>query len=399
MTSRHLDDRPLVAHVLYRFDVGGLENGVVNLINNLPAGRFRHAVVALTKVTDFRQRIERDDVQYFALDKGPGHGILLAPRMKRLLQQLQPTVVHTRNLAALEMSLAAAWSGVPVRIHGEHGWDVNDPDGQRLRFSLVRRIYRPFVHHFVALSKHQATYLTERVGVPASRLSQIYNGVDLHRFDACVGPRALPAGAPNFAADAWVVGTVGRLHEIKNQLLLARAFVRAREISTEAHRRLRLVIAGDGPLAPAIESALREGNALQVAWLAGERNDVAQVMRGLDCFVLPSRAEGISNTILEAMASCLPIIATDVGGNRELLDDQITGRLVASDDVEGLAQALLADLADPAGAHARGQRARAAVQTRFSLERMVSAYADLYDRLIDAASARLQKTEMRQHIH
>jgi sugar transferase (PEP-CTERM/EpsH1 system associated) len=389
-----MDARPLIAHVLYRFDVGGLENGVVNLINRLPAHRFRHAIVALTEVSDFRQRIERDDVAFVALHKAPGHGIRVVPRMREILRQLRPTVVHTRNLAALEMSLAAAWAGVPVRIHGEHGWDVNDPDGSSRKFSWVRRLYRPFVHHFIALSKHQAGYLGERVGVPDHRLTQIYNGVDLTRFHRAAA-RAPINQAPAFAPSEWIVGTVGRLEPIKNQQLLARAFMRARELSPAARQHMRLVIAGDGPDAPAIESVLREGGAMQAAWMAGKRGDVADVMRGLDCFVLPSRAEGISNTILEAMATSLPIIATDVGGNRELLDDR-TGQIVPSDDVDGMAAAMLADFTDPTSARARGRRALAAVQQRFDLQHMVAAYAALYERLIEAAPS-LRPATMAQH--
>src|SRR5881394_3017477 len=104
------DSRPLVAHVLHRFDTGGLENGVVNLINRLPAERFRHAVVALTEITEFKRRVQRDDVQFIALRKSPGHGVWSFARMSSLLRELQPAVVHTRNLGALEMSLPAAWA-------------------------------------------------------------------------------------------------------------------------------------------------------------------------------------------------------------------------------------------------------------------------------------------------
>jgi sugar transferase (PEP-CTERM/EpsH1 system associated) len=397
MSATVVDARPLIAHVLYRFDVGGLENGVVNLINRLPAHRFRHAVVALTEVSDFRQRIERDDVVFAALHKAPGHGIRVVPRMREVLQQLRPTVVHTRNLAALEMSLAAAWAGVPVRIHGEHGWDVNDPDGSSRKFSWVRRLYRPFVHHYVALSNHQAAYLADRVGVPAPRLTQIYNGVDLKRFHPAAGARTLIGQVPALGPSSWIVGAVGRLEPIKNQQLLARAFVRARELSPAARQHMRLVIAGDGPDAAAIDSVLHEGGATQAAWMAGKRSDVADVMRGLDCFVLPSRAEGISNTILEAMATALPIIATDVGGNRELLDDR-TGQLVPSDDVDAMAVAMLADFSDPSAARARGRRALAAAQQRFDLQHMVGAYAALYERLIEAAPSHRHAAMAQHHI-
>ncbi len=96
------DPRPLIAHVVYRFDVGGLENGVVNLINHMAADRWRHAVIALTGSTDLQQRIRRTDVRFLALHKPPGHLLRLYPRLVRLLRELRPAIVHTRNLAALE---------------------------------------------------------------------------------------------------------------------------------------------------------------------------------------------------------------------------------------------------------------------------------------------------------
>ncbi|HEX6707560.1 MAG TPA: TIGR03088 family PEP-CTERM/XrtA system glycosyltransferase [Albitalea sp.] len=382
------DPRPLIAHVVHRFATGGLENGVVNLINELPARRFRHAVIALTEITDFSRRIQRDDVQFIALNKPAGHGLWIFPRVRALLRELKPAVVHTRNLGALEMSAPAAWAGVPVRIHGEHGWDINDPDGRSTKFRLARRMYRPFVHQYVALSRHLAHYLVQHVGATPRHVAQIYNGVDVQRFRAHPDGRGVIAGSPFASSELWMVGTVGRLQAVKDQVLLARAFVRALELAPEARRRMRLVVAGDGPLRAQVEAVLSDGGVAELAWLAGERHDVPDVMRGLDAFVLPSLAEGISNTILEAMATELPVVATEVGGNAELLEHGVTGRLVPASDVDAMARALLDDFADPSAARARGVRARAEVERRFSLDGMVAAYGDLYDRLLAKAAAR-----------
>ena len=175
------DPRPLVVHVMHAFDVGGLENGVVNLINHLPRDAWRHAVVALTRITDFRQRVRRDDVTFIALDKAPGHAVSLYPRLYRLFREMKPAIVHTRNRAALEVAVPAWAAGVPVRLHGEHGRDVGDLDGSSRKYQWVRRIYRPFVSHYVALSRELERYLVENVGVPQPRISQIYNGVDAQR--------------------------------------------------------------------------------------------------------------------------------------------------------------------------------------------------------------------------
>jgi len=382
------DSRPLIAHVVHRFDTGGLENGVVNLINHLPADRYRHAVVALTEVTDFSRRIERPDVTFAALHKPLGQGFWMFARMRSVLRRLRPAIVHTRNLAALEMSAPAAWSGVPIRVHGEHGWDERDPGGGSRIPPLVRRAYRPFVHRYVALSRQIRDYLVDRVGVDASDIALLYNGVDGQRFRPPQQGRENIPGSPFTDAETWLVGSVGRLSPVKDQLLLTRAFVRALELAPESRRQLRLVVVGEGPLRGAIEGHLRESGVAQLAWLAGDRGDIPLVMRGLDTFVLASLAEGISNTILEAMAAALPVIATRVGGNVELLDDGRTGTLVDSGDVEGLARAMLDGWRDRDAARARGRRARAEVECRFSLDRMVTGYAELYDGLLAQAVAR-----------
>jgi sugar transferase (PEP-CTERM/EpsH1 system associated) len=375
------DRRPLIAHVVYRFDVGGLENGVVNLINQLPRESYRHAVVALTEVTDFSGRVRRDDVRFVALNKRPGHGFRLFPRLFGLFRELRPTVVHTRNLAALEASVPAWLAGVPVRVHGEHGRDMGDLEGTSRRYQRIRRLYRPFVSRYVALSKDLEQYLGRNVGVDSRRIVQIYNGVDTVRFAPPIAGRARIEGCP-FTDDAlWLVGTVGRLQEVKDQVTLAEAFVRA--VKREpARTRMRLVIVGDGPLKPRVEKVLDAAGMRRLAWLPGARDDVPEILRGLDCFVLPSLAEGISNTILEAMSCGLPVVATRVGGNPELVDDGVTGRLVPPVDAEAMVAALSCYYDDPALARKHGRAGRHSVLQRFSLDRMVADYLHLYDGLI-----------------
>lgn len=373
------DARPLIIHVVFRFDVGGLENGVVNLINHLPAESYRHAIIALTEVTDFRQRIKRDDVQFFSLRKSPGHLFALYPKLFRLFRELRPAIVHTRNLAALEVTAPAWAAGVPVRIQSEHGRDADDLDGSNLKHKWVRRFYNLFVSHYVALSRDLESWLVEQIGIPARKVTQVYNGVDAGRFHPAVPPAPI-SGCPFNRPEHWLVGTVGRMQTVKNQTLLARAFIRALELDPPLKARLRLVMVGDGPLHAAAQSLLAAAGVADLAWLPGERHDVPEILRGLDCFVLPSLGEGISNTILEAMASGLPVIATQVGGNPELVIEGQTGALVQTGDPETMARALIDYASNPDQARATGRAGRAAVERRFSMEAMVGAYRRLYDR-------------------
>lgn len=377
---------PLIAHIVYRFGVGGLENGVVNLVNRMLPSQWRHVIVALTDVSpEFAKRIERSDVQCIALGKHPGHLVRDYPRLFRLFRELRPTVVHTRNLAALEAVVPAWAAGVPVRIHGEHGWDMQDPDGRRRRYRTVRRIYRPLVTRYIALSRHLEDYLERQVGIPSDRISQIYNGVDTECFCPSGAGRPLIAGCPFGEPGQWLVGTVGRMEAVKDPLNLAHAFVRALELQPAAAKYLRLIMVGDGALRHEVNTLLDRAGVRERVWLAGERADVPDILRGLDCFVLPSLAEGVSNTILEAMATGLPVIATRVGGNSELVESGMTGTLVVRANSEALAHAMLAYFNDRATARRHAKAALRVTESRFSLTKMVSDYVSMYERALAAA--------------
>ncbi len=171
--------------------------------------------------------------------------------------------------------------------------------------------------------------------------------------------------------------------EVKAQTSLAQAFIRALQLDPRARKQLRLVMIGDGPLRERVAAILDQAGASELAWLPGERFDVPQIMRGLDCFALPSLAEGISNTILEAMASGLPIVATSVGGNPELVESDLTGRLVPAADSGALAESILAYFRNPPEARRHGKAGRNRVERHFSLDRMAADYERLYLELLE----------------
>ncbi len=373
------DKRPLVLHVMYRFDTGGLENGIVNLINHMPVEAYRHAVLALTEVTDFRHRIQRTDVEFISLHKPPGHGIWQYPRLFKLFRQLRPHIVHSRNLAALEVQVPAWAAGVPVRIHGEHGRDVGDLDGSNVTYQRMRRVYKPFVHHYIALSRDLDDYLMQKVHVPKSKITQAYNGVDTERFCPAPGGTQTIPGCPFDPTRHWLIGTVGRMQTVKDQTMLAQAFVQALQMDPLLRQRLRLVMVGEGPLRAQAQGILEAAGVADLAWLPGERGDVAEIMRGLHAFALPSLAEGISNTILEAMASGLPVIATAVGGNADLVQQPDTGAIVPAANALTMTGEIIKLANDPSSSRNMGNAGRQRVLNHFSLQAMVAAYQGVYD--------------------
>ena len=373
---------PLIAHVVHHFDVGGLENGMVNLINRIPEDRYRHAVVCMQGYSDYSQRIRHPSVQLFALEKKPGKDINVYGRMARVLRELKPDIVHTRNLSALEGQFVAAWCGVPARVHGEHGRDVFDLHGKNRKYNLLRKLARPLVHRYIALSRDLQRWLIDTVGVTPSRIAQIYNGVDIERFHVRDGLRH-EFGPPGFAdGEHIVVGSVGRMAAVKDFPTLVRAFLDVIAARPELRARLRLVIAGDGQSRQTCQALADQAGAGDIVWLPGERADVPELMRNFDLFVLPSLGEGISNTILEAMASGLSVVATRVGGNPELVEEGVTGRLIPPGDPKALAQALLDYVDDPARINRQGRAARARVEANFSMDAMVRGYLGVYDEVL-----------------
>jgi sugar transferase (PEP-CTERM/EpsH1 system associated) len=373
------DNRPLVLHVMYRFDTGGLENGIVNLINHMPAHAYKHAVLALTEVTDFSKRIQRDDVEFISLRKPPGHGVWQFRKLFKIFRQMRPAILHSRNLAALEVQAPAWAAGVPVRIHGEHGRDVGDLDGSNVTYQRVRRVYKPFVHHYLALSRDLDDYLMNKIKVRHERITQVYNGVDTRSFSPAKDGIQPIAGCPFDPASHWLIGTVGRMHPVKDQVMLAHAFVQALSLAPQLRPQLRLVMVGEGPLRAQALAVLAAAGLAELAWLPGERHDIADIMRGLHAFALPSLAEGISNTILEAMASGLPVLATAVGGNADLVLHGQTGVIVPAADPAAMAREIVLMASNPQQARATGEAGRRRVEATFSMQAMVNTYQKVYD--------------------
>jgi sugar transferase (PEP-CTERM/EpsH1 system associated) len=380
----HRDTRPLVAHVIYRFGVGGLENGLVNLINHMPEARYRHAVICLTEAGAFASRVRRPDVQIVPLGKRPGKDPATYLRLRRALRSLRPDIVHTRNLAALDNQWIAWSAGVPHRVHGEHGWDIYDLHGANVRYRLLRRATARIVDAFVAVSRDIADWLTQCVGVPAARVRHISNGVDLQRFTPREGPRLAPWPA-GFAGPAdFVIGSVGRFEPVKDPLTLVRAFIELVRTAPEVAGRVRLAYAGDGALRAQALALLEQAGVLERAWLPGIRADVPDILRACDLFVLPSLNEGISNTVLEAMATGVPVVASAVGGNPELIVAGENGALVPPADPARLARELEHYVRQPDLGPRHGRRGREMVEARFSLTGMIERYLSLYDSLLQA---------------
>ncbi|MBI5329081.1 MAG: TIGR03088 family PEP-CTERM/XrtA system glycosyltransferase [Betaproteobacteria bacterium] len=376
------DPRPLIAHVIHHFGTGGMENGMVMLFNHLPEEKYRHAVINLAGYGEFRHRIRRADISFHDLGKQAGRDVSWHVRLNRLLKELRPDILHTRNLSALEAQFTGAWRGIRGRVHGEHGRDIYDLHGKNWKYNLLRRAARHAVHRYIAVSRDLEQWLHHDIGVPPQRVRQIYNGVDGARFHPRAEERP-DLGRPDFFAGAeCVFGTVGRLAAVKDYPTLVRAFaLLCRQHPNPAG--LRLVLVGDGPQRGQVEAAIHEtGLTNAQVWLPGDRKDIADWLRALDVFCLTSLGEGISNTILESMASGLPVVATQVGGTPELIEAGVNGSLIPAGDAQTLAATLAGYALDPERRRREGLAARARIERDFVIERMAAQYAAVYDELL-----------------
>jgi sugar transferase (PEP-CTERM/EpsH1 system associated) len=367
---------PLILHVVYKLDFGGLENGLVNIVNRMSRVHYRHAIVCLTGYgEEFRTRLQREDVEVISIGKRPGKDLKAYWKIWKTLRRIQPAVVHTRNLGTVDLQWAAWAAGVRHRVHGEHGWEASDPEGKNRKNLRIRRACRSVIHRYVPMSQDLAQWLRRDVKVPSCRIRQLYSGVDTERFF----PIDSASGGSN---GSITLGTVGRLDPVKNHEQLLHVFRAIRESVPELRSRLRLLIVGDGPLRRRLKDlALDLGIADEVEF-TGARNDTPEQLRRMTVFVLPSVNEGISNTILEAMATGLPVVAGRVGGNPELIQDNVTGCLYDPSDSAALERALLRYLNNPDLRRSHGIAGRERAVRHFGLDAMVKRYLDLYDELL-----------------
>lgn len=359
-----------------------MELGVLKLVNGLRPDVVSSSICS-TCPADEIKRLLRPDVRLFELHRRAGNDPGLVWRLYRLFRRQRPDIVHTHSWGTLcEGLLAARLSGVPAVVHGEHG--TLQTQAYQVR---VQRWAWGRVGHLLSVSSRLADRMAETVGVPRRRVTVIRNGVDLLRFgDTNVRDARLALGLP---PQGLVLGTVGRLVEVKDHALLLDAVA----VLVRNGVSCTVVIAGEGPLRSSLDARIRERGLADTVRLVGHRADIQNVFGALDLFVLPSRSEGMSNTILEAMASGLPVVATNVGGADEMVVDGETGLLVPPQDAGAMAAALQTLAADPTKRAEMGRRARLRIEHEFSLERMIRQYSELYLQIAPRYVGRIPRSE------
>jgi len=299
---------------------------------------------------------------------------LSLPRLMAVMKKYRPHVVHSRNWGSIEAIPAARLARVPVVVHSEHGYELDNLSGLPLRRRLFRRIVYGMVDAVFTVSEELRDYHTRQAWISPERIRVICNGVDTHRFAPDPRARGMTRKQLGVPEDAFVFGSVGRLVAIKDH----RTLLRAGEVLQRRGRSIHILLVGSGPELDRLQKDVSHSPELQGrVHFAGTSHDVPNLLNAMDAFVLPSICEGMSNTLLEAMASGLPVLATRVGGNPEVLKED-GGWLFAPGDTDTLAARLEELATDHKLCRQVGDAGRLRVVQHFSLERMAEQYRSLY---------------------
>ena len=299
-------------------------------------------------------------------------------RLVRDIRDVSPDIVHSRNWAAIEAVIAGRWVRSCTVVHSEHGLETDAGVRQPRRRTWFRRLAFELAHRVLSVSHDLKKLHARTTGFAADRIHVVHNGVDGRRFFPAPSTRARVRGELGLSEDEFCIGCVGNLLPVKDHLTVLRAVE-----SIAGHLGgWRLIIVGEGSERPTLEAFIAnhpefEGRVL----LTGTSDRVPELLQAMDVYVLPSLSEGISNSLLEAMSSGLPVIATDTGGNPEVVVDGESGLLFPVGGSARLAEQLM-ELHRRRDVRARlAQQAIRRVREEFSIDSMIRKYAQVYESL------------------
>jgi sugar transferase (PEP-CTERM/EpsH1 system associated) len=381
-----------VLHVVSYMGRGGAEMGILKLIAGL-GEEFEHRICTTRGFdANFVQSHFSELKMYTA---GNPDLKLQFPlfRLARIMRQYRPHIVHTRNWGAIEAVAAAKLARVPVVIHSEHGYEVDMFAGLPMRRRLFRRAAYAMADAIFAVTRELRDYHARQAWIPPERMGVMYNGVDTQRFAPSSESRVAMRKELGLPAESFVVGAVGRLVPIKDHQTLLNAAALLSKNGVD----VRVLLVGSGPERERLQMVSKNTLESRVCF-AGDSSRVPELLNAMDVFVLPSLNEGMSNTLLEAMACGLPTLATNVGGNPEIIENNVNGCLFTPGDTAWLADKLTLLARNPELIHQLGTAARNHAMESFSLGRMLDTYRSFYRELVarrHVAAARTDTAHVR----
>lgn len=374
--------RPLrILHVLDRLDVGGTEKAVMKLVRGLDTGLFEHCICTLRGASVVTDEWATGVTVLHAGGEGSAFQFNVL-RLARVMKTVRPAIVHSRNWGGIEAVVAARLARVPVAVHSEHGYELDMKSGLPLRRRLLRHFAYRMACTVAAVTDDLRQYHAAQAWWNPENINVLYNGVDGQEFRPQARVRDAVRQRMGIPTDALVLGWVGRMVPLKDLTTL----LKAAETLVPETPNLHVVLVGSGPGMPGLQEYVNSSPQLAGrVTFPGTVDRVADLLNAMDIFVLPTLMEGMSNTLLEALAVGLPVVATRVGGNPEVVAEGVCGYLFPPQDVPALVSQLRTLLRGPRLRTDFGRAARERALRHFSLEGMLQRYRDLY---IDLATRR-----------
>lgn len=371
------DALPTIAHVLHRMDRAGAEVLACDLSRKMQS-QYRFVFLCLDGEGALGKELKGEGFKVIELGRSPGMDWKVARRIRRIVRSHKIDLLHTHQYTPFFYAALSRYLGsTPAIVFTEHGRHY--PDERHPKRVLANRWLLKPGDRVTAVGRFVKQALIDNEGIAEARIEVIYNGIDPDTFSE-PDPQARHKARAliEVGNEAPVVMQVARFHPVKDHGTAVRAFGRV----VEAIPGATLCLIGDGSQQPKIEALVKKLGIRENVRFMGVRSDVNELLPGADVFMLSSLSEGVSVTLLEAMATGLAIAATKVGGNGEVVDDGVTGLLSPRGDDELLAQNLITLLSDSDKRSAFGRAGRERVLDLFTQQRMHRQYAELYGRML-----------------
>jgi L-malate glycosyltransferase len=369
--------RPTLGHVLHRLDRAGAEV-LASALSRRLRDRYRFVFLCLDGVGPLGEQLADEGFAVLDLKRRPGLDLSVARRIRQAVVDHRIDLLHAHQYTPFfYAALSRRLSTSPPILFTEHGRHY--PDQRKIKRILANRLLLKSSDRVTAVGRFVKRALIDNEGIAQSRIEVIHNGIDPADFPAAdPDSRARARATLGIDESCPLIMQVARFHPVKDHDTAVRAFA----LVTEKISNARLCLIGDGEQRQALEAMSAELAIHDHVLFTGVRADVTDLLPAADLFVLSSLSEGISVTLLEAMAVGLPIVATEVGGNPEVVEHDVTGLLSPRSDFRALAENLTALLQDPARRKAFGDAGRARLLERFTQDRMHRGYINLYAKLL-----------------
>jgi len=369
-----VENKIAIAHIFLSLKVGGMEKIGTDIIRRMDQNKYDHYIICLDELGFFGEQLEKDGFRIIAMNKGNGFRISLIFRLIQFFKKHNISIVHTNNPSPHFWGGLAAWlAGIKVRVHTKHGRNFITIK----RKVFLNKISSFFSHKIVSVSRDSAQLTTQIERVPVQKVMTIYNGVDTDYFIKQDRDLSLFDELQINKNDV-IIGAISRFSPDKDYETLIRAFSEIVLTNPES----TLLLVGDGQTKNAmIDLAKRLGVNNKVKF-SGFRSDILRLLNFIDIYVLSTHTEGISISLLEALSTEKPVIATDVGGNGEIIEHNKNGILVEENNIFELKSALLYLLKNDKERQRLAHDARNVVLAKFQLKNTIRQYEELYEELI-----------------